>query len=55
MIKLEYMNNNIRRLKLMIRKLENNDVDRVMHIWLKSTVKAHDFIEKSIGKITIIQ
>ena len=30
----------------MIRKLENNDVDRVMDIWLKSTVKAHDFIEK---------
>lgn len=30
----------------MIRKLENNDVDRVMDIWLKSTVKAHGFIEK---------
>ncbi len=31
----------------MIRKLENNDVDKVMDIWLKSTVKAHDFIEKN--------
>lgn len=39
----------------MIRKLENNDVDKVMDIWLKSTVKAHDFIEKITGKITITQ
>ena len=31
----------------MIRKLDNNDVDKVMDIWLKSTVKAHDFIEKN--------
>lgn len=31
----------------MIRKLEDNDVDKVMDIWLKSTVKAHDFIEKN--------
>lgn len=30
----------------MIRKLEKNDIDRVMNIWLKSTVKAHNFIEK---------
>ena len=30
----------------MIRKLENNDIDRVMDIWLRSTVKAHHFIEK---------
>lgn len=30
----------------MIRKLENKDIDRVMEIWLESTIKAHDFIEK---------
>ena len=30
----------------MIRKLEKNDIDRAMNIWLKSTVKAHNFIEK---------
>ena len=30
----------------MIRKLEKNDIDRVMNIWLKITVKAHNFIEK---------
>lgn len=30
-----------------IKKLEKNNVDRVMEIWLDSTVKAHDFIDKS--------
>ena len=30
----------------MIRSLENKDIDRVMNIWLKSTIKAHDFISK---------
>lgn len=30
----------------MIRKLENNDIDRVMDIWLEGTVKAHSFISK---------
>lgn len=30
-----------------IKKLEKDNVDRVMEIWLDSTVKAHDFIDKS--------
>ncbi|MDB8789117.1 N-acetyltransferase [Romboutsia sp. 1001216sp1] len=30
----------------MIRMLENKDIDRIMEIWLESTIKAHDFIEK---------
>lgn len=30
----------------MIRSLENKDIDKVMDIWLKSTIKAHDFISK---------
>lgn len=30
----------------MIRKLENKDIDKIMDIWLKSTIKAHDFIEE---------
>lgn len=30
----------------MIRELQDKDIDRVMDIWLKSTIKAHDFIEK---------
>lgn len=28
----------------MIRKIEDKDIDTVMDIWLKSTIKAHDFI-----------
>ena len=31
----------------MIRNMENKDVDPMMDIWLKSTIKAHDFITKS--------
>ncbi len=30
----------------MIRNLENKDIDKIMDIWLKSTIKAHDFISK---------
>lgn len=30
----------------MIRRLEDSDLDKVMDIWLKSTIKAHDFIPK---------
>ncbi|WP_331470575.1 N-acetyltransferase [Paraclostridium sordellii] len=30
----------------MIRKLENKDIYKIMDIWLKSTIKAHDFIEE---------
>lgn len=30
----------------MIRKLDNKDVNRIMEIWLESTIKAHSFIEK---------
>ena len=30
----------------MIRKLDNKDVNRIMEIWLESTIKAHRFIEK---------
>ena len=29
----------------MIRNLENQDIDKIMDIWLRSTIKAHDFIE----------
>lgn len=29
-----------------IRKLRTEEIDEVMRIWLESTVKAHDFIEK---------
>ncbi|WGX75201.1 GNAT family N-acetyltransferase [Paraclostridium bifermentans] len=28
----------------MIRKLKNTDIDKLMDIWLESTVKAHNFI-----------
>ena len=28
----------------MIRNLGNKDIDKIMNIWLKSTIKAHDFI-----------
>lgn len=30
----------------MIREIENKDIDKVMEIWLKSTIKAHNFISK---------
>lgn len=30
----------------MIRNLENKDIDKIMSIWLESTIKAHDFISK---------
>ena len=30
----------------MIRKLNVADIDKVMDIWMKSTIKAHDFISK---------
>ena len=30
----------------MIRKLNEADIDKVMDIWMKSTIKAHDFISK---------
>ena len=28
----------------MIRDLKQKDIDKVMKIWLESTIKAHDFI-----------
>lgn len=31
----------------MIRKLENGDIEAIMEIWKESTIKAHDFIDKS--------
>lgn len=30
----------------MIRNLENKDIDKIMEIWLRSTIKAHNFIEQ---------
>ena len=30
----------------MIRNIENKDIDKIMNIWLRSTIKAHDFIPK---------
>ena len=30
----------------MIRKIESKDIDKIMNIWLKSTINAHDFISK---------
>ena len=30
----------------MIRKLNEADIDKVMDIWMKSTIKAHDFISE---------
>lgn len=30
----------------MIRSIENKDIDKIMNIWLRSTIKAHDFIQK---------
>lgn len=30
----------------MIRNIESKDIDKIMAIWLKSTIKAHDFIDK---------
>lgn len=34
----------------MIRNLENKDIDKIMDIWLKSTIKAHDFISEDYWK-----
>lgn len=34
----------------MIRKLEKNDLDEVMRIWLESNIKAHDFIDENYWK-----
>ena len=34
----------------MIRNLENKDIDKIMDIWLKSTIKAHDFISEEYWK-----
>ena len=31
----------------MIRKLENKDINIIMDIWLKSTIKAHNFIDEN--------
>lgn len=30
----------------MIRTLQQKDIDKIMEIWLESTIKAHDFIPK---------
>ena len=30
----------------MIRNIENKDIDKIMDIWLKSAIKAHDFIDE---------
>lgn len=30
----------------MIRNLENKDIDKIMDIWLESTIKAHNFISQ---------
>lgn len=34
----------------MIRKLKNEDINKVMDIWEESTIKAHDFIDKDYWK-----
>ncbi len=34
----------------MIRNLNSADIDNVMDIWIKSTIKAHDFISKEYWK-----
>lgn len=31
----------------MIRKFINNDIDKIMKIWLETNINAHDFIEES--------
>ena len=30
----------------MIRQLQNKDIDKIMEIWLESTIDAHKFISK---------
>ena len=30
----------------MIRKLENSDIDRIMVIWINTTIKAHSFVKQ---------
>lgn len=41
----------------MIRKLQNNDINRVMELWLNSNLEAHDFIPKEywITNTTAVQ
>ena len=34
----------------MIRTLQQKDIDKIMEIWLESTIKAHDFIPKKYWK-----
>lgn len=34
----------------MIRKYRQSDLDRVIDIWLKASIKAHDFVEKGFWK-----
>lgn len=34
----------------MIREIENKDIDRIMAIWLESTIKAHNFISEEYWK-----
>lgn len=31
----------------------NNEVEQMMDLWLKSTIKAHPFIEKNTGRVII--
>ena len=39
----------------MIRKMQNPDINRVADIWLKTNLKAHDFIPSNIDKYESIQ
>ncbi|EGT3616580.1 N-acetyltransferase [Clostridium perfringens] len=38
------------KINMEIRELMNSEIDEIMKIWLKSTVKAHDFIEEEYWK-----
>lgn len=35
----------------MIRELENKDIDKIMEIWLESTIEAHKFMKKQYWEI----
>lgn len=37
----------------MIRKFKNTDIDQVINIWLKASIAAHDFIDKSFWQSKI--
>ena len=37
----------------MIRKMQNPDINRVADIWLKTNLKAHDFILSNIGQVRV--